>query len=84
MIAFLVDAADLQKHTQVDLEKAMKTYQVAAVKAQKEKEATEGQFAILKSEKAALNKALEEVKATQDEAMAIFLEIRAGKISLSS
>ena len=37
MIAFLVSATDLQKDTQVDLKKAMKTYQVAIVKAQKEK-----------------------------------------------
>ena len=69
MTAFLVVAADLQKHIQVDVERAMKAYQAAAVKAQKEKEATEGQFTILDSEKAALNKALEKAKAVRDEAI---------------
>ena len=69
MTAFLVGAADLQKHIQVDVERAMKAYQAAAVKAQKEKEAAEGQFTILDSEKAALNKALEKAKAVRDEAI---------------
>ena len=69
MTAFLIGAADLQKHIQVDVERTMKAYQAAAVKAQKEKEATEGQFTILDSEKAALNKALEEAKAFWDKAI---------------
>ena len=71
MIAFLVGATDFQKHAQVDVKKTIKAYQVAIVKAQKEKEATKSQFIILKSEKEALNKTLEEVKATQDEAIAM-------------
>ena len=69
MTAFLVSAADLQKLIQVDVEKAMKAYQAAAMKAQKEKAIAEGQFTILDSEKAALNKALEEAKAVRDEAI---------------
>ena len=69
MTAFLVGATDLQKHVQVDVEKAMKAYQATAVKAQKEKKAAEGQFTILDSEKAAFNKALEEAKAVWDEAI---------------
>ena len=64
MIAFLVGVVDLHKHTQMEVgvEKAMKMYQAAAVKAQKEKEVVEGQFAILDSEKTALNKALGKAK----------------------
>ena len=49
----------------------MKTYQIAVIKAQKLKEAVEGQFTILESEKAALNKALEEAKVARDEAIAM-------------
>ena len=73
MIAFLVGVVDLHKHTQMEVgvEKAMKTYQAAAVKAQKEKEVVEGQFAILDSEKTALNKALGKAKAARDEAIAM-------------
>ena len=39
------------------------------VKAQKEKEAAESQFAILESEKMALTKALKEAKVARDEAI---------------
>ena len=39
------------------------------MKAQKEKEVAESQFTILKSEKMALTKALEEAKAAKDEAL---------------
>ena len=44
----------------------MKTYQAADVKAQKEKEVVEGQFAVLDSEKVTLNTALEKAKAARD------------------
>ena len=47
----------------------MKTYQTTVVKAQKEKEAAEGQFAVLENEKAILNKALDEAKDARDEAI---------------
>ena len=53
MTAFPVDVADLQKHTQLKVERVMKTYQVAIVKAWKEKEVAEGQFVVLDSEKVA-------------------------------
>ena len=69
MTAFLVGAADLQKHIQVDVERAVKAYQATVVKAQKEKQVVEGQFTILDSEKAALNKALEKAKAVRDKAI---------------
>ena len=76
MTAFLVNVADLQKHTQVELEKVMKTYQVVTVKAQKEKKAIEEQFVILNNEKTALNTALEEAKAARDEAIAMADSLR--------
>ena len=49
----------------------MNTYQTAIVKAQKEKQVVESQFTVLESEKTTLNKALEEAKATRDEAIAM-------------
>ena len=55
----------------MDLEKAIKTYQVAIMKAPKEKKTAEGQFVVLESENAALNKALKEGKAALDEAIAM-------------
>ena len=54
----------------------MGNYKAATVKAQKEKEATEGQFAVLESEKTTLNKALEEVKVARDEAIALANSLR--------
>ena len=44
-------------------------YQAAVMKAQKEEKVAEGQFTILDSENAALNKALEEAKAVRDKAI---------------
>ena len=41
------------------------------MKAQKEKEAVDGQFAILKSEKRTLNKALEKAKVARDKVIAM-------------
>ena len=49
----------------------MKVYQTAVVKARKEKEVVEDQFAILDSENAALNKALKEANVVRDEAIAM-------------
>ena len=49
----------------------MKTYHAIFVKAQKEKETVEGQFAVLESEKVALNKALKEAKVARDKVIAI-------------
>ena len=69
MTAFLVGATDLQKHTQVEVEKAVNSYKTAVVKAQKDKEAFESQFAILESEKTALTTALKKAKATRDGAI---------------
>ena len=71
MTAFLVDTADLQKHTSVEIEKAVGNYKAAVLKAQKGKEVTESQFAVLESEKMTLNIALEEAKATRDEAISM-------------
>ena len=74
MTVFLVSAADLQKHTQVEAKKAVNSYKIATVKAQKDKEASESQFAILKSEKMALTTTLEDTKAVRDEANAMGFE----------
>ena len=49
----------------------MKTYHAIFVKARKEKETVEGQFAVLESEKVALNKALKEAKVARDKAIAM-------------
>ena len=54
----------------------MKAYKVVAMKAQKEKEIVEGQFAVLVSENAALNKALVEAKATRDEAIVMAVSLK--------
>ena len=54
----------------------MKGYQAATLSTQKEKENTEGQFALLKSEKTALKKSLDEAKAARDEALAMADSLR--------
>ena len=54
----------------------MKGYKVAIGKAQKEKEAAESQFFVLKSEKTALSKSLEEAKAIRDEVVAMAVSLR--------
>ena len=54
----------------------MKAYKVVAMKVQKEKEVVEGQFAVLDSENAALNKALVEAKATRDEAIVMAVSLK--------
>ena len=69
MIVCLVGATDLHRYTQIKWQKSTNSYKVAVVKAQKENEALESQFAILKSENTALTKALEEAKAAKDEAI---------------
>ena len=76
MTVFVVNAADFQKHTQVEVEKAMGNYKVAAVKAQKEREAAEGQFSVLESKKTTLNKALKEAKVARDEAILLADSLR--------
>ena len=51
MNAFLTDMVDLQRYTQMDIEKTMKGYQATALSTQKEKENVEGQFALLECER---------------------------------
>ena len=75
MTASLVGAADLHRYTQVEWDKTTSSSKADVEKAQrekdkveKEKEALESRCAVLKSEKAALVKAMEEVKTAKDEA----------------
>ena len=76
MVAFLTRMANLQKYTQVDIEKTMKGYQAAVLSTQKEKENTKCQFALLKSENFALKKSLDEAKVARDEALAMDNSLR--------
>ena len=82
MTAFLVGTTDFQKHTSVEIKKAVNNYKAVAVKAQKGKEAVESQFTILESEKTALTTAMEEAKTAQDEAIAMvdFLKFEQEKL----
>ena len=83
MTAFLVGAADLWRYTQVDWEKSITSLKtdVATVvdakgKAERDREASESQLAVLESEKAALTKALKEAKVARDEAIATASSIK--------
>ena len=83
MIAFLVGVADLWRYIQVDWEKSMASLKIdvatavdAKGKAERDREASESQLAILESEKTALTKALEEAKAARDEAIATTSSIK--------
>ena len=67
MTIFLVGAVDLHRYKQIEWEKTTNNYKAIVVKAKKEKEAFESQFAILESEKTSLTKALEEAKVVRDE-----------------
>ena len=71
MTTFLVSAVDLQKHTQVKAKKAVNSYKIAVVKAQKDNEVSESQFAVLESEKMTLTTTLKDTKAVRDEANAM-------------
>ena len=76
MTAFLIGLADLYKYTQVDLERIMKQYESTISSAQKGKENAKSQFVMLKSEKTAMKKSLDEAKATRDEALAVTDSLR--------
>ena len=83
MTASLVDAADLHRYTQLEWDKAtsaskaeVENAQKEKDKAEKEKEALESRCAVLKSEKAALVKVVEEAKAAKDEATATAASLR--------
>ena len=76
MTATLVRVTDLHKYTQIEWEKTTNSLKVVMVKTEKakekvekQKEAFENQCAVLKSEKTALEKAVEEAKTTRDEAV---------------
>ena len=83
MTASLVGAADLHRYTQVEWDKATSASKAKVEKAQKEKdkaekekEILESRYAVLESEKTALVKVVEKVKAAKDEAVAAAASLR--------